>query len=395
MSFVAMSMALLIAAGFSAPFTWDGAYYFFNMLNTLEPAVEHGRVAERYLHYPVVWALEYGGSIPLSKAVFNGIHVISPLAALVLSWWVVRKRAPELLIWPMLCIGLALLPGQINFISSGIKAVQLMWPLLLALMIGLPNRTIPISCVLAAAIYILHPVAAPILAACGLAALILSLLRRGDRWRLALSGAALVVAGLVRFLRITSGYDQSEMTWATQSRQWSNGATGLPMIALIVCGCIALTILLQPWLTSEWRQWLTRAQVGGVVVAVIALLFWAADPSQWWEALEFRGPSFWISMIMAGCLFLHVLIAHARQSVPAPQSASVVLAIALGFSLVIAIQSFTWHKVVNDLERQMSTRPRRALPAKISPVIRIHPSISGVQIRCRWWFRVESQAMFQ
>lgn len=351
---IAVAVGLAIAAVLDAPLTWDGAYYLFAILDSHEPIVAQNRIADRYLHYPVVWALEVTGSIAFTQLVFNVIHVITPLVALALSWGVVRKLAPQLMIWPMLCIGLVMLPGQINFISEGIKAEQLMWPLLLALMVNLPRRTVPMSVLLAITIYAFHPVAAPILMACGLAAIVLAILRAPYRWRLAFAGLILVAAGAYRFIGVNSGYEQSEMSWDTQSRQWSNGATGLPAVALAMSVAIAISVLLLPWLTDRWKQRLTIAQIAAIVVGIVALVIWAARPTSWWEALEFRGPAFWASMIAAGCLFLQVFISEFRGTTTMKVPRAQMFTIAIGFSLVIIVQSLSWNRVVNGLDDQMA-----------------------------------------
>lgn len=359
-AFTVIALALLLAAVVAAPLTWDGAYYLLKMLDSGEPIIAQGRLADKYLHYPVVWIMGITDSQSVISLVFSVIHVITPLLALMLSWWVVKDRYSFLIIWPMLAIGMALLPGQINFISEGIKADQLMWPLLLAVVVGAPRRTMPLIALLAVSIYYLHPVSSPILAAVGLAAINLAVIKPVDRWRLIIVGLPLLIAGGYRYRGISSGYEQSEMTWETQQRQWANGAAGLPTVAIICGAIIAISILIQPWIPASRRRIVIGVQLAAITASTIALTIWAAQPSQWWDALEFRGPAFWISMITAGCLFLNVVIDHFVE--PDRRFPAIpVVAISVGFSVVLVVQSLAWNGVVRGINDQLQASTQACL----------------------------------
>lgn len=345
---------LLIAAILAAPLTWDGALYLLYMLDTGNPLIPQGRVANDYLHLPVVWTMQLTDSQPVIRFAFSLVHVLTPLISLSLCWWVAKNDQQHLMIWPVLTMGIALLPGQINFISEGIKANQMLWPLLLAIVIGAPWRTIPLITALGISIYFLHPVASPILAACGLAAIVFAILRRADAMRLIPISLLLLVAGIRKYLSISSGYEQSEMTWDTQRRQWENGATGWPAVALICCLIIAISILARPWIPLAWYRRVHKIQWVGIIISIVGLTIWAAQPSLWWEGLEYRGPAFWVTMAAAGCLFLNAVIDHFRGDQPRPEYSTHILAISIGFSIVIAMQSVAWSNVVRDFRSQLN-----------------------------------------
>ena len=145
---LAFALPLPVLVLTDAALTWDGAYYLFHMLHTRTPFIAHDRLIDAPLHWPVVLAQHLTDDLPTLRAVFGSLHAVTPLAAIALSWWVVRGAAPALIIWPVLTIGIATLPGQINLISEGIKAQQLFWPVLLAILVRLPPRTIPLAAML-------------------------------------------------------------------------------------------------------------------------------------------------------------------------------------------------------------------------------------------------------
>src|SRR5579859_2758376 len=74
------------------------------------------------------------------SVVFNLSYTLIPLISIGLSWWIVRKTAPALIVWPVLGIGLLLVSGQIFFIIETIAVVELFWPILLALLVRPPRK---------------------------------------------------------------------------------------------------------------------------------------------------------------------------------------------------------------------------------------------------------------
>lgn len=354
LSMLLITLSLIVAAVFSAPLTWDGSLYYTYLLETHEPLTPQGRIGAWYLQYPVAWVLQITESLPATLFAFSFLHVLTPLVTLLLSWWIVREKQPQLMIWPTLAIGLALLPGQINFISEAIKAEQLMWPLLLAILMGAPRRTIPLIVLLAFFIYHLHPVAAAILAACGLAGIVTSLLDKDTRTRLLIVSVPLLMAGVYKYAGITSGYEQSEMSRFTQQRQWENGTEGLPWNALVATLIVAIGILLRPVVPPLIGKIIGWIQITVIVTGGVSLVMWAGDPSLWWQALEFRGPAFWITMFLTACLFIHTVLLHFKPGGKHLDYARHAVVLSAGFCVVLIVQSFAWNGVLRDFQHQLA-----------------------------------------
>lgn len=118
------AIPLVIAVISDAALSWDGAFYLFRTLDTGVPFIPHDRLIDAPIHWPVLWADALTDSLPVLRATFGVVHVVTPFVALACCWWVVRTDAPALIVWPLLGIGMATLPGQLNFISEGIKAYR-------------------------------------------------------------------------------------------------------------------------------------------------------------------------------------------------------------------------------------------------------------------------------
>jgi hypothetical protein len=346
------AVPLIVAVMSDAALTWDGAYLLFRTLDTGIPIIPHDRLIDAPIHWPVIWVNSLTDSMTVLRATFGVVHVVTPLVALSLSWWVVREDAPGLFIWPLLGIGWATLPGQINFISEGIKANQLIWPILLAVLIGLPARTIPMVAMVSLVVMFLHPTAVPVLGAVAAAAFVTGTLQRDSRDRLYPLAACLAIASLLRFGMITDRYQTGEMNVETMKRQWRNSATGLPGISLILAFAVAI-LLLGVALVKSIPAWILMLPIVLVAIAGGTLAIWATEPARWWDALEFRGPASIVSLTVAGFAFLDCVLAIALKSdrlrVLPDVRRRTGQAIAVMFAIVLSIQCLQYGRIIDDM----------------------------------------------
>lgn len=375
-----------------AALTWDGAYYLFRTLDTGVPFIAHDRLIDAPIHRPVLWVNSLTDSLTILRATFGAVHVVTPLVALAFSWWVVRKEAPALIIWPLLGIGLATLPGQINFISEGIKAHQLMWPVLLAVLIGLPARTIPMVAMLSLVIMYLHPAAVPVLGAVAAVALLIGTLHPANRERLYPVAVCLAIASLLRYGMITGGYQTGEMNIETMKRQWLNSATGLPGVSLILAFAAAIALLGAALLRSIPRP-LQVIPMALVALAGVALAFWAIDPTRWWDALEFRGPASIVSLAMAGFASLDAILAtgtkrdrlHALPGLRRWTGQT----IAVAFAVVLSIQSINYGRVIDEMNDTLAASEAQCLAVSDLPGMPESPlnhwSIASLSLLYQGW----------
>lgn len=89
MVWIAIAMigaASVVAALLRAPLTWDGAYYFYRILQIEDNMFAHDRKAGLLIHYPAVWVLRTTENVDLALFAFNLAHVLTPLLALLLCW---------------------------------------------------------------------------------------------------------------------------------------------------------------------------------------------------------------------------------------------------------------------------------------------------------------------
>src|SRR5436305_7692358 len=98
---------ILAAAGVytcwcDTPMIWDGAYQFCLTLISDHPYSYLTRFHSFLLWIPV-WLLSHVTSnLTVLKMAYGLPFTLAPAASVLLSWWVVRRRAPHLIVWAIL-----------------------------------------------------------------------------------------------------------------------------------------------------------------------------------------------------------------------------------------------------------------------------------------------------
>src|SRR6476646_6332937 len=133
---------ILAAAGIyacwcGAALTWDGAYQFCWGLLKQRPYVYGARFHSWIVWLPFIGVSRVTHSLALLRVVFGLPFALAPAAGLILSWWVVRRDAPHLIVWALFGIAIAPLPGQIFIINDSIFQQHLFWPVFLGLFVEL------------------------------------------------------------------------------------------------------------------------------------------------------------------------------------------------------------------------------------------------------------------
>jgi hypothetical protein len=209
---VAVGLALfgfVVVCLVGLPLFADGSVYLFSVATESSPIVPNQRLAATLPQLPAAAAFALGADLPLGRLIFSAGYVAIPVASLLASWWLLRRRAPALLLFVLL----SFLALQLNFsgVSELLSALYLTWPLVPAMLL-LPGRRWVMAYGLAVGplLLLLHPLA--FLPCFGLA--LLALLVGDDdagltrTWRRI--GLWLVGNGLLRLLWTAVGLNEYE-----------------------------------------------------------------------------------------------------------------------------------------------------------------------------------------
>jgi hypothetical protein len=303
--------AFVVTTLVGAPLSWDGSYVLFSALDTQGAFIPHGRLPDHILQAPLLAAARFTSDMNVLKAAFSLTYTLVPLLSLAASWWLVRRRAPALFLWPALGIGLVALPGQFCFVSEAIMAAELGWPLVLAMLLGV-RRWDLLLVPLVAVVFLLHMVSAVVLLTAAVAGAVM-LIRPDQRSRLSVVlVVALASLSIARLLVPLNSYEQDMLSAAAIGWAWSNAVPGAPagavILALVAGGAaIYATRLLLGGQTQPATR-LGLLAVGAVAGAGVVLLFWALDPQMWARAIGYR---WWVALFglpfMAGALLERLL----------------------------------------------------------------------------------------
>ncbi len=363
-----VSLAIIAATLGGAVFISDGAYFLLTTINDQQVHVPHLRITFSTLLYPAALATRITDDLTIIRYIYSISLMFTPIIALALSWWVVRHHHRSLFLWAAFGILLVNLPGQMHWVATSIRTNQLFWPLLLAVLIGMPGRVVPMAVILAQLMVLLHPHAAAYFIAGSLAALWIAWSTPEIRSRmLAVAG----VGGFYAFFRLlipstdyessTSGIDYQLQLLERSIGNWAG--IGLLLVAI---AAVALAII--PRLNSPpgWIRWIPLASL---ILAGSAFLVWAADGEEWRNVSDYRGANLLFSLLLMGLAFLDS--SSNKKKIQAPEIKRLrryaVIAGAVVFGVTISLQSYVLAKEVNRVSEIMEHAGSGCIPESQIP----------------------------
>lgn len=368
--FGVMAIGLVFAALCGAALSWDGSGYLFETLDKQVPFVPNGRLITVPLLLPVLLVSHVTANPDVLQAIFGVTYAAIPLGALAASWWVVRDGARSLFVWAALAIGLGMLPGQFFFVAEANIALQLFWPILLALLTGGRKTHVPLVVALSVAVLFSHPYAIGLFALAAVVALAVGLRHRGAYRRMrwwALGFGALAVLALVAFLR--SSYDTQQVSSGGLVWSLDVSTIGPPLVALVCALVVATAVFAAPFAAWRGKDRLTLVlrvvEGAGIVAVAVVLALWARDPHLWQWANKFTYPALFASLcFMALAVFEGLVYAsdaphdvnHAVE-LDWRHRTRTIQAAALVFSLVLCIQGAAWFTLTDRLRETIAQSP--------------------------------------
>jgi len=363
-----LALGYLVAVCCGAALAWDSGGIFFQLLDTQAPVTPNQRWVNAVAQLPALLASRLTDNLALLGLVFGVTWALVPLGALAAAWLLARRRAPELFVWPVMAIGLGLLPGLFYLGTEADVALVLVWPLFLATLLGVARPLWPVVAVCAALLAISHPYAIGLFAL--LAALALVLWRRRGGVRRELAGWALafgLLAGLtaLRFLLFHTGYESDQLSRGALAWNFLVALRGYPATALGGTAIAALLTLALPHAgTRAARRALRAAQAVALLLAAACLVLWARDPHQWAQANKYGYPALPVTL---GFLTLALLDREWLRAAPAAARRAwgprlrTIGQIALVAALVLSVQGVAWFGLTQQLRRAIATSPTACL----------------------------------
>lgn len=346
-----VAIALVAAILGGAVLISDGAYFLYQTVNSQSVEVPHLRITFAMLLYPAVIATYLTENFTIIRWIYSIPLVIAPLVTLALSWWVVRRTRPSLFVWAAFGILLVNLPGQMHWVATSIRTNQLFWPLLLAILIGMPSRVVPMAIVLAQLMMVLHPHAAAYFLAGTLVSLWLAWRHPDIRDRmLATAGIGAFYASF-RFLIPSTGYESDVSGLTYQVSLFERAVVNYAGLGLLFTALTATLIAISPRLqtTANWFRW---APYVSLTLAGAMFVIWGLDGEVWRRVTDYRGSNLLFSLLLMGLAFLDAIIKPDKANQPDLSNVRKRLAglAAIIFCITISIQSTVLAIEINRIQ---------------------------------------------
>jgi len=339
------------------PLVWDGSNFLFAALNEQTPLLIFHRTVESLLTAPVVAASFLTSDVRILRKIFSLSYAAVPTMALVLSWIVVRRTRPDLLIWPMLGIGLALLPGRGLSIAESLIVAQLSWPLFLAAIVSVERRIFVACLVVGAVVAVSHPSALVFLPIVGVIGWV-ERLRSGSVARSFGWLVAFFALASLNFALLSSRLDPYEVTVAQPivvAYQLLAGAFGPQLSGLQLTALTALLVYRAGRDPTQAHRMYARAMVTAGL-AVMPFLIWAALPQMWRDIIEYRAWAIPATLPLFAVAWLDARRADPLHETHVASRMTISAVVAAVMFVVLLAQGVTWVGLVARVERAVTSR---------------------------------------
>jgi hypothetical protein len=350
--------------------TWDGAYQFCFSLIEQKPYYYLTRFHSYVLWTPMVLLSHVTRNLGVLKMAYGLPFTLAPAFSVLMSWWVVRKPAPHLILWAIFGAAAAPLPGQIFIINDSIFQQHMFWPVFLGLIVPLRwPQMIVLS--LLAVFQFSHQIGLVLLMGGAGAALLLSVPDKANRRQLLVKASiafALAIIAFWKILHFPDSYAQREFTWDAAHNAWQWGVEGYPLRGLELMwaagGCALLTRVLS---SKHWEFRRALWIVAGLCVGIAALVWmrWASDSHRWTTAVNYRR---WVVPLTIPFYLLAFVDTWMRASsadiATEERSPAMMIGylVAGTFALVLSIQSIVWLGMTRRLMQDVSQSPTAVVP---------------------------------
>jgi len=373
--------AILAAAGVYAcwcdtPMIWDGAYQFCFTLISDHPYSYLTRFHSYILWIPMWLLSQVTSNLTVLKMAYGLPFTLAPAAAVLFSWWVVRRRAPHLIVWAIFGVAAGPLPGQIFIINDSIFQQHMFWPVFMGLLVPLTRKQV-IGLALLAVFQFSHQIGLLLLAGGAGAAGLLALIDRRNRAELfikVLVCAALAAVALGKIFAFPDSYARQEFTWERAKTAWLYGVAGWSLRGLVCMWTAAAALLLYGLLDPKRHERSRRAALivsfGGALCGLLIWSYWAHDERLWSDAFNYRrwvvpltAPFYVMALVDAAARVIQRRLPTSRPNIDAARPRMLIgYGVACTFAVVLTLQSVRWSRLTRHLLRDVERYPSAVVP---------------------------------
>ena len=364
----AFLISAMITAWAKLALTFDGSYYLISILESRELLIPHNRLAVVLLTMPAQIMVRATEDVDATSLVFCSIYAIIPLASILACWLIVRKKQVELMLWPLISIGLLSIPAQATQISENLIVCQLAWPLLFSVLTTKGRLATALNILGAIFLTALHPVSLILLALIASAAWLANRKQINRKVAILITSLFLLAGVRLGFLLFNpTAYEHDTLKAATLADMLRTGFS--TVLASATCASLALGLAQLNLATSEraQRAKLILSWLFGIVSATL-MIFWSVNLQCWHQTFHYGRFLFAPFCLLMLCAVFERLSlpdlkmgtnsALARATLTRVTLAS---AIALVFLTTALVQSYQWSMCTTKLSEVLMNSKERLI----------------------------------
>lgn len=351
--FVVLGIALSVLVSSNLYLAWDGAYQLVNLLERQAPLVANARYAKVPLYWLVLATSQITDDLNILTKLYSALHALVPFLRLIAAWQLLKdsSKTQRLFVWAAFSVNLAALPVFACSTCESVLALPLFWLMLSAVLVGMPDKVVPLVLVLSIVILFLHPTSIILFAIGALACFLMALRKRTQRRRLLLTGLAFLAfmgAALLRLQFFQTPYERDQFSIQVLQQHFKLGLAGIVLGALLLIWLAGVGVLLgnviAPFHAQRLHhtvQFLAHMLLGS---AGLLLAYWAIYPQNWSHADSYRVFAVFVSLPFFLAAIWEAIIADSSMlSKTEWEFRQLVLNwIAIIFCIVLTIQSVVW-----------------------------------------------------
>jgi hypothetical protein len=342
----------LVGTWCGAALTWDGAASLFALIDAQDLAVSHAHLGVALLEYPTLLLSHHTKSVPALELLYGATYTVVPAVAVYASWTLLRSEHPRLLAWHFVWLCFGALPGQIFFSGESLIASHVTWPILFAVLTGLPRRAIVPFVLAVALLFELHPAASLLLCLVAGAAAATAV-RNVERRKHLLAAAAFtfLTAAARAWVTLHDTYELSQAS-VEIGAEWDS--LRIPLLAFGAAAAAPFALMLSQLVGPRAENASLGVLTSVAVCFAAVMLPWVSEPRAWQDAVNYRNfAPFVAAPFLVGAAATALATPPGRSTFTLPD-ALVCAGAATVFAALLTVQCVKWLDLRQSLERTLS-----------------------------------------
>lgn len=324
--------------------TFDGSYYLMCILESREILIPHNRLAVFLLTMPGLLVAQATDNLDATSLIFCFIYSIIPFASILACWLIVRKKQVELMLWPLVSIGLLSIPAQASQISENLIVCQLAWPLLFGVLISKGKLATALNLIGAIFLTALHPVSIIFLALIAATAWLAKRKQINKEVAILVTSLFLLAGCRLAFLLTNANpYEHETLKVETLLAMLKTGFS--TMLIGATCASLALGLAQIDLEVNDkaLRAKLVLSWFFGIVSAIL-MIIWSVNLQCWHQTLHFGRFLFAPFCLLMLCAVFEIVTQPGLKTAAQNTLARSTLAsaIAIAFLTASLVQSYQW-----------------------------------------------------